>query len=57
MRGAPLTAVQELLARSTIQMTMRYTDLGPEVVRDAVGLLDQKAVAAQSLGSARPCSA
>jgi len=57
MRGAPLKAVQELLGHSTIQMTMRYAHLGPEIVRDAVQLLDQKAAPGQSLGSARPFSA
>ncbi len=41
MRGVPLKAVQELLGHSTIQMTMRYAHLGPEVTRDAVNLLDQ----------------
>ncbi len=39
-RGAPLKAVQELLGHSTIQMTMRYAHLAPEVTRDAVRLLD-----------------
>jgi integrase len=43
MRGAPLKAVQELLGHSTIQMTMRYAHLGPEIIRDAVKLLDQPA--------------
>lgn len=41
MRGVPLKAVQELLGHSTIQMTMRYAHLGPQVTRDAVNLLDQ----------------
>ena len=41
MRGVPLKAVQELLGHSTIQMTMRYAHLGPEVTRDAVNLLDR----------------
>jgi len=33
--------VQQLLGHSTIQMTMRYSHLAPEVTRDAVNLLDQ----------------
>jgi integrase len=40
MRGAPLKAVQELLGHATIQMTMRYAHLAPEVAREAVRLLD-----------------
>lgn len=40
MRGAPLKAIQELLGHSTIQMTMRYAHLAPEVAREAVRLLD-----------------
>ncbi len=41
MRGVSLKAVQELLGHSTIQMTMRYAHLAPEVVRDAVQRLDR----------------
>ncbi len=41
MRGAPLKAIQELLGHSTIQMTMRYAHLSPEVAREAVRLLDE----------------
>jgi site-specific recombinase XerD len=46
MRGVPLKAVQELLGHSTIQMTMRYAHLAPQVTRDAVNLLDRPAIPA-----------
>lgn len=41
MRGAPLKAVQELLGHASIEMTMRYAHLSPDVRRDAVALLDR----------------
>ncbi|MCC7537549.1 MAG: site-specific integrase [Deltaproteobacteria bacterium] len=41
MRGAPMKAVQELLGHSTMEMTMRYAHLSPDVRRDAVRLLDE----------------
>jgi integrase len=41
MRGVPIKAVQELMGHSTIEMTMRYAHLSPEVPRAAVDLLDQ----------------
>jgi integrase len=40
MRGASMKAVQELLGHSSIQMTMRYAHLAPEVVNETVRLLD-----------------
>ncbi|MCP4449333.1 MAG: site-specific integrase [Myxococcales bacterium] len=40
MRGVPLKAVQELMGHSTIEMTMRYSHLSPDVRSDAVALLD-----------------
>ena len=40
MRGVALKAVQDLLGHATIDMTMRYAHLSPEVKRDAVRLLD-----------------
>ena len=39
MRGVPLKAVQELLGHASIEMTMRYAHLSPDVQRDAVRLL------------------
>lgn len=41
-RAAPLRAVQDLLGHSTIQMTMRYTHLAPDALRDAVSLLEKQ---------------
>lgn len=58
MRGASLKAVQELLGHSSIQMTMRYAHLAPEVVNETVRLLDGPAAewvpdrVGQSLGRA-----
>ena len=40
MRGVALKAVQELLGHATMDMTMRYAHLSPDVKRDAVRLLD-----------------
>ena len=40
MRGTPLKAVQELLGHRTIEMTMRYAHLSPDVRRAAVEVLD-----------------
>jgi site-specific recombinase XerD len=40
MRGATMTAVQELLGHSSIVMTMRYAHPAPEAVRETVRLLD-----------------
>ena len=40
MRGAAMKVVQELLGHATIEMTMRYAHLGPDVPRHAVKLLD-----------------
>ena len=46
MRGVALKAIQELLGHSTMEMTMRYAHLSPDVCRDAVRLLDGPAPAA-----------
>jgi site-specific recombinase XerD len=40
MRGVPLKVVQELLGHATMEMTMRYAHLSPNVPREAVKLLD-----------------
>ncbi|EYF06041.1 tyrosine-type recombinase/integrase [Chondromyces apiculatus] len=42
MRGVALKAVQELLGHATIEMTMRYAHLSPDIRRDAVRLLDRR---------------
>jgi hypothetical protein len=39
-RGVPLKAVQELLSHATMDSTLRYAHLAPDVRRDAVKLLD-----------------
>lgn len=36
----PLKAVQELLGHATMDMTLRYAHLAPDVRRDAVQLLE-----------------
>ena len=38
--GASLLSVQHLLGHSSIQVTMRYSHLGRDALRDAVKLLD-----------------
>ena len=42
MRGVPLKAVQELMGHATIDMTMRYAHLSPDVKKDAVRALDAR---------------
>lgn len=39
--GASLLAVQKLLGHSSIQVTMRYSHLGKDGLRDAIGLLEE----------------
>ena len=41
MKGVPLKAVHELMGYATIEMTLRYAHLSPEVGRGAVQLLDR----------------
>ncbi|HET8732813.1 MAG TPA: tyrosine-type recombinase/integrase, partial [Anaeromyxobacteraceae bacterium] len=40
MKGVSLMAVKELLGHESIEMTLRYAHLSPDVKRDAVKLLD-----------------
>ncbi len=49
MRGASLKAVQELLGHESIEMTLRYSHLTPDVKKEAVRLLDR----AEKLGDMR----
>ncbi len=46
MRGVSLMAVKELLGHESIEMTLRYSHLSPDVKRDAVKLLDAPAASA-----------
>lgn len=39
MKGAPLKAVQELLGHATIELTLRYAHLSPEVKKECIMLL------------------
>lgn len=41
MRGAPLSAVQQLLGHSDIQTTMKYAHLSPSALDNAIRLLDK----------------
>ena len=52
----PLKAEQLLHRHSTIQMTMRYAHLGPQVTRDAVNLLLHRPAATRSTTSASASS-
>lgn len=40
MKGAPIKAVQELLGHATLEMTLRYAHLTPDIRRDAILLLE-----------------
>ncbi len=44
MRDVSLKAVQELLGHATVEMTLRYAHLSPDVKKDAVKVLDDQAV-------------
>lgn len=55
MRGVSLKAVQELLGHATIEMTMRYAHLSPNVTRDAVRALDA-APPGQHRGNTQPAA-
>jgi hypothetical protein len=66
MRGAGVKAVQELLGHADLKVTMRYTHLSQEHLRDSVNLLNDlpggkemvnigpKATKAENLPSANP---
>lgn len=45
MRGQPLKVIQELMGHASIEMTMRYAHLSPDVRHNAVQALDQPAPA------------
>jgi len=54
MRGVPLKAVQELLGHATMEMTMRYAHLSPDVRRDAVCVLDTSAGVGKNVARSVP---
>jgi integrase len=53
MRGVAIKAIQELLGHGTLEMTMRYAHLSPDVRRDAVRLLDGRPEIGQDTIGAR----
>ena len=55
-RGVPLKAVQELMGHATMDMTLRYAHLSPDVRRDAVQLLDAPAQHRRNMKRASPTS-
>jgi hypothetical protein len=40
MQGVDIRTVQQLLGHKDIKMTMRYSHLSPEYVKEAIGRLD-----------------
>ncbi|WP_408890782.1 tyrosine-type recombinase/integrase [Myxococcus faecalis] len=51
MRGVPLKVIQELMGHATLDMTMRYAHLSPQVKQDAVQLLDGPLLARGNTGA------
>jgi site-specific recombinase XerD len=51
MRGVSLKAVQELLGHATVEMTLRYAHLSPDVKKDAVKVLDDPTATAREIES------
>ena len=43
MRAVPLRTIQELMGHASIEMTIRYAHLSPEITREAVKQLDEPA--------------
>jgi integrase len=57
MRGVPLKAVQELMGHATMEMTLRYAHLAPDVRRDAVQPLGLPAQHRRDMALPGPASA
>ncbi|WP_426746801.1 tyrosine-type recombinase/integrase [Myxococcus faecalis] len=51
MRGVPLKVIQELMGHATLDMTMRYAHLSPQVKQDAVQFLDGPLLARGNTGA------
>jgi integrase len=54
MRGVSLKAVQELLGHATVEMTLRYAHLSPDVKRDAVRVLEAPRIRPAVLEAVEP---
>jgi hypothetical protein len=54
MRGASLQAVKDLLGHATMNVTLRYAHLAPDMLRETIHLLEpQKSVTVNEMSAGR----